>query len=267
MIEIRRSVAAPDVLRTKGRQLRDEHIARQAKGDANFDFDRDVYGDATVKSSLRIAQYDKCAFCESKVTHVAFGDIEHFRPKAAFRTTSHDALTRPGYYWLAYEWTNLLFACELCNRRHKGNLFPLVDEAKRVRSHTADAVNESPLFIDPAAEDPTRHIGFRGEYPYPIGGSPRGDATVRALGLDRAELVERRRERLQKLRLLRLAAGQLRRKRDRRSKALAQEIEEELQRCLEDGAEFAAAARWVMAPVTRSQRKLGTPRRRLRTAK
>src|SRR5262249_28061800 len=101
------------------------------------------------------------------------------------------------------------------------------------------------------AEDPTTHIGFRKEYPYPIGGSPRGDATLRALGLDRPELVERRRERLQKLRLLRSAAQQLRRRRDRRSKALAGEIEEELQRSVEDGAEFAAAVRCAMAAQVR----------------
>jgi hypothetical protein len=106
-----------------------------------------------VKAALRIAQHDKCGFCESKVTHVAFGDVEHFRPKAAFRAIQGDALTRPGYYWLAYEWTNLLFACEPCNRRHKGNLFPLVDEATRARSHTDDITRETPLFIDPTAED------------------------------------------------------------------------------------------------------------------
>jgi hypothetical protein len=250
MIEIRRPIAVPGTLLTRGRQLRDEHIARHARGDTGFTFDRAVYGDAEVKAALCIAQHDKCGFCESKVTHVAFGDVEHFRPKAAFRATQGDALTRPGYYWLAYEWTNLLFACEPCNRRHKGNLFPLVDEAMRARSHTDDITRETPLFIDPTAEDPTAHIGFREEYPYPIGGSPRGDATLRALGLDRPELVERRRERLQTIRLLRSAAQQLRRKRDRRSKALAREIEKELQRSVEDGAEFAAAVRCAMAAQT-----------------
>jgi hypothetical protein len=247
MIAIRRPVAVPHALLMKGRQLRDEHIVQHARGDTDFAFDRSVYGDAGVKAALRIAQHDKCSFCESKVTHVAFGDVEHFRPKAAFRAIQGNDLTRPGYYWLAYEWTNLLFACEPCNRRHKGNLFPLIDEATRARSHTDDVTREIPLFIDPTTEDPTAHIGFREEYPYPIGGSPRGDATLRALGLDRPELVERRRERLQKLRLLRSAAQQLRRRRDRRSKALAGEIEEELQRSVEDGAEFAAAVRCAMA--------------------
>jgi hypothetical protein len=247
MIGIRRPADVPDALLTRGSQLRDEDVVRHARGEPGFTFDRSVYGDAGVKSALRIAQHDKCGFCESKVTHVAFGDVEHFRPKAAFRAAQDDDLTRPGYYWLAYEWTNLLFACEPRNRRHKGSLFPLVDEAMRARSHTDDLAREVPLFIDPTNEDPAAHIGFREEYPYPIDGSSRGDATIHALGLDRPELVERRRERLQTIRLLRLAAQRLRRKRDRDSKALAEEIEEEFQHSVEDGAEFAAAVRCAMA--------------------
>jgi hypothetical protein len=251
MIRIRRPIAVPTTLLTKGRKVRDEHIARRAKGDTDITFERDVYADPAVKSALRIAQHDKCGFCESKVTHVAFGDIEHFRPKAAFRATRDDVLTKPGYYWLAYEWANLLFACEPCNRRHKGSLFPLIDESSRARLHTDDIAHETPLFIDPTSEDPSAHIGFRKEYPYAIGGSPRGDATLRALGLGRPELAERRRERLQTIRLLRLAVGQLRRKRDRRSKSLAREIEHELQYCVADGAEFAAAVRCAMAAPAR----------------
>jgi hypothetical protein len=85
MIQIRRPITAPDVLLARGNQLRSEHIAQHATGNTEFTFDRSIYGDAGVKATLRVVQYDKCGFCESKVTHVAFGDVEHFRPKAAFR--------------------------------------------------------------------------------------------------------------------------------------------------------------------------------------
>jgi uncharacterized protein (TIGR02646 family) len=250
MIAIHRPAAVPPILLSKGRELCEAHISEHANGIIAFDFERTVYGDPEVKSTLRIAQHDKCGFCEAKVTHVAFGDVEHFRPKAAFRALPGDDLTKPGYYWLAYDWTNLLFACEQCNRRHKGNLFPLVDETTRVRSHSDDLAREVPLFIDPTAEDPTTHIGFREEYPYPISGSPRGSATIRALGLDRPELVERRRERLKKIRLLRDAARLLQRKRDQQSKALAREIEDDLQRSVANEAEFAAAVRCAFAATT-----------------
>jgi hypothetical protein len=46
MIEIRRPIAVPRTLLAKGRQLRDEYIARHARGDTDFTFDRGVYGDA-----------------------------------------------------------------------------------------------------------------------------------------------------------------------------------------------------------------------------
>jgi hypothetical protein len=44
-------------------------------------------------------------------------------------------------------------------------------------------------------EDPTQHIGFREEYPFPIGGSERGKATIECTGLDREPLNEARRDR------------------------------------------------------------------------
>ena len=90
-------------------------------------FDSGIYGQKSVKDALQKAQHDKCAFCESKITHIAYGDVEHFRPKAGYRQEPKDPLVRPGYYWLAYEWSNLLFCCQLCNQRFKGNHFPLAD--------------------------------------------------------------------------------------------------------------------------------------------
>ena len=61
-------------------------------------------------------------FCESKVSHIAYGDVEHFRPKAGYRQRPEDPLVQPGYYWLAYEWSNLLFCCQLCNQRFKATI-------------------------------------------------------------------------------------------------------------------------------------------------
>lgn len=242
MIRICRPTAVPNVLVAEGRQLREDHAAQHARGDTLM-FDRSVYGHADVKGALRIAQHDKCSFCEAKVSHVAFGDVEHFRPKAALRAKQGTAIRRPGYFWLAYEWTNLLFACEPCNRRHKGSLFPLIDENTRANAPSDDLARETPLFIDPTLEDPSTHIGFREEFPFAIGGSVRGEETLRSLCLDRPDLAERRRERLQKLRLLRKAADQLKRKRNPEAKALALEIEIELASAVGDSAEFAAMAR------------------------
>jgi uncharacterized protein (TIGR02646 family) len=198
---------APAVLRTDGKAARDLACAAHdgdpasyVSGAKKFDFDRAVYAAPAVKKALRRAQGDKCCFCEARLTHITAGDVEHFRPKAAYRQLPHDPLIRPGYYWLAYEWANLLLCCEICNRRGKANLFPLHNPASRATPHDRDDHAEQPLFIHPATEDPEEHIEFRDERACPRNGSRRGRVTIAALRLNRRELL---RDRLQYLVLLR----------------------------------------------------------------
>jgi uncharacterized protein (TIGR02646 family) len=199
MIKVDRPARAPDVLRLQGAKKRralcaayTRSPARYTSGTERFAFDSELYGHDDVKSALRAAQHGKCAFCESQVTHIAYGDIEHFHPKGGFRPGRRHPLEFPGYYWLAYEWSNLLFACQLCNQRHKKNEFPLLDETKRARSHRHALADEEPLFVDPSAEDPALSISFRQEVPFPR--NKRGRETIRALGLRRSELSEVRRD-------------------------------------------------------------------------
>ena len=156
-------------------------------------FRREVYG--LAKPTLIARQHGKCAFCESKLLHVSSGDVEHFRPKAGWRQAAEEPLQKPGYYWLAYSWDNLLLACSQCNRRHKSNLFPLEDRASRATSPSDDLGLERPSFVDPGAEDPAEHIGFRAEVA--VARTVRGRVTVDALGLNRPALVERRADFLQ----------------------------------------------------------------------
>jgi hypothetical protein len=200
MIRVVRPPAVPTVLATQGAHATrtfcsayDADPARYQSGTGGFEFSRDIYGAEEVKGPLRKAQHDKCCFCESKVPHVSPGDVEHFRPKAAVREAPGGPLLRPGYYWLAYEWTNLFFCCELCNRRGKGNYFPLRNNASRARSHHQPVARERPLFVNPE-EDPTPHLGFREEYVYPR--SARGRVTGDALDLNREALAEKRRSHL-----------------------------------------------------------------------
>lgn len=207
MIRVHRPTRVPRVLATRGRakcaELEAAYDAAPAEYDARtlrFVFDSGIYGHRTVKEALVAAQHSKCCFCESKVG--MDGDVEHYRPKAGFSQGAGRRIEGPGYYWLAYEWTNLLLSCAICNQRFKRSLFPLVDPAARARSHHEDTSREVPLFIDPSAADPEEHIAFRREIPYPVNNSPRGAATIRALGLDREILNERRRDELTELEVL-----------------------------------------------------------------
>jgi uncharacterized protein (TIGR02646 family) len=202
MIQVRRPAVVPLVLQTRGaaatRQLCDAYDASPAdymSGQLLFTFDRGIYGHTDVKAALCQAQYEKCCFCESKVMHIAFGDVEHFRPKAAVRQRPSGPLLRPGYYWLAYEWTNLFFCCQRCNQRFKQDFFPLRRPRSRAKSHHDDPSREEPLFLNPE-EDPSRHIRFRNEYAEPVRRSRRGRITIDALGLNREELVTQRLNRL-----------------------------------------------------------------------
>lgn len=199
MIRIHKSAAIPRTLLVKGKPATTAHRKAFAadrtgyrSGAKKFDFDRDIYAADDVKLALRTDQADKCAFCEAKILHVTPGDVEHFRPKRAFQQSKGDRLTYPGYYWLAYDWGNLLLACSNCNSRHKGNLFPLLDAKKRCRTHRKKLSDEQPLFINPAETDPAPHIEFVGETVHPRAGSLHGRTTIDELSLNRTELVEHR---------------------------------------------------------------------------
>lgn len=214
MIRIVKSGNAPAILRKRGLNKTiadcddyDSAPTDYNNGNKKFKFESTIYGAKSVKKALKKAQYDKCCFCESKVTHIAYGDVEHFRPKAGYRQNHDDPLGRPGYYWLAYEWKNLFYSCEICNQKYKKNVFPLRDPAQRALCHHDDIAQEEPLFIHPAIEDPEDYISFREEYPFPIDNNLAGRLAITELGLDREDLNERRRDRLAMLKALRTIAN------------------------------------------------------------
>jgi hypothetical protein len=92
----------------------------------------------------------KCAYCETPVVRSTFHG-EHFRPKGRVRirkagqktllrglTRSDwhpdapsrlDEVEHPGYFWLAYNWKNLLPSCEFCNTAAgKKDQFPVAGQ-------------------------------------------------------------------------------------------------------------------------------------------
>lgn len=60
------------------------------------------YRHQKIKEALEAMFHGKCAYCESKITHVSFGHIEHYRPKQRCPER-------------AFLWRNLLLACDRCN--------------------------------------------------------------------------------------------------------------------------------------------------------
>ncbi len=199
----------------------------------------------------------KCAYCESRVGTESPGEVEHYRPHGAVAERPDHA----GYYWLAYTWTNLYWACTYCNQRRrdrptwqepvtdppagKWTSFPLADESERAMSPDADLDRERPLLLAPDAPGVDPEERFR----YDVHGQihPRDPEDAQA---DQTILIcnlQRRRLRLERARIIkrisrlyhRLAEHRL----DDRSTV---ELQEQLDEWIRDDALYAGAARDVL---------------------
>ncbi|MCP4221076.1 MAG: hypothetical protein GY765_40980 [bacterium] len=199
MIKVSKSPEIPAHLVEKGieateaiRLLYDSDPHAYLEGEKKIEIDSGIYNHPTIKDQLIRDQHGKCCFCEADFTATSYGDIEHFRPKGGYQQRRNDKIKKPGYYWQAYDWANLFFSCEMCNRRHKKNYFPLHDDDRRARSHHDDIADESPLLIRPSQDEPADHIGFREEDCYHK--DQKGEKSIIAYGLNREKINTNRRK-------------------------------------------------------------------------
>ena len=102
-----------------------------------------------------------------------------------------------GYYWLAYDWRNLLPSCAICNQP-KSTLFPVVGRHAQIPSEEA---NESPLLINPISEleedNPEHHLSVDSEtgIMHPVNMSHRGTMCIKLFRLnERDQLVDERKK-------------------------------------------------------------------------
>lgn len=123
------------------------------------------YREPVVKASIVAETYGKCAYCESKITHVYWGDVEHIIPKSK----NPDGLL---------DYNNLTFACSICN----GNKSDYHDPAM-------------PL-LNPYIDDLDLHILALGPFVWHRPADNHAETTIVLLKLNRPELVERRQRRL-----------------------------------------------------------------------
>ncbi|HEX3125774.1 MAG TPA: hypothetical protein VH394_00440 [Thermoanaerobaculia bacterium] len=125
-----------------------------AAGGKDYEFRAELW------KELKLHLFDlfegKCAYCEACVQDVAFGEVEHYRPKRQVE----ECPDHPGYYWLAYDLTNLLPSCQLCNGYPaKMNHFPVRDKAWARRREEME--REKPLLLNPYLHNPREHLRFR----------------------------------------------------------------------------------------------------------
>jgi uncharacterized protein (TIGR02646 family) len=227
MIQVERSsVPKPSALEEANRAGKKEtaralNKANQLLDDqrlAEFKFEFKAYKNKEVKDALECLFHGKCAYCEKRYAGTQPMDVEHWRPKGMALREEREAM-KPGYYWLAAEWENLLPSCIDCNRSRKQrippddeeillgkeNQFPLDDEEHRCLNHRMSLEGEVPLLLNPCQDDPERFLEFTLDgfvrprsrlVPdgAPAGAKPprdwrRAAASIRVFGLNRGGLI------------------------------------------------------------------------------
>lgn len=210
MVRITKPPDGPKGLTTKGAAAEKRVCVDYDKCPDDFDTNKKklpksrkgIYASRAVKQRLTRAQYDKCCYCEQIFRAPRDLAVEHFRPKSgAKQARSGNEKYHPGYYWLAYNWDNLLLSCHECNSTYKQILFPLSNPKSRARSHHEDIADERPLFVHPVLQDPREHIRFHDDAPVHL--TEVGRTTIEEIGLGRTALREARLIELKRLRFYR----------------------------------------------------------------
>lgn len=158
----------PEVLQTNAAQWVEDVLALDGQAEQATAYQKGRYNHPDVKAGVVAETNGKCAYCESKVLHIDFGDIEHILPKKE----------RPDLW---FDWNNLTLACAVCNNSKRAYF----DE-------------DLPL-LDPYLDEPEERLLFFGPFARPAPGDANARMTEAVLTLNRPKLVERRTERMDNL--------------------------------------------------------------------
>ena len=157
----------PSILRNNKDDWKKEYLNALAH-DGMTDTIRYRHRNPEIKEQIKKETGNKCAYCESKITHTYPGDIEHILPRSVFPD-------------LTVDWENLTLGCGECNRR-KSNYYSATE----------------PL-INPYIDNPEDHLLAAGTLILGRPGDRKGQLTELKLELNRAQLIERRHERIKSL--------------------------------------------------------------------
>ena len=125
------------------------------------------YTHPEIRSALELETNSKCAYCEARISHVAYTHIEHKLPKRK-------------HPQLVCDWVNLTIACPKCNTKKSDYDAP-----------------ECPL-LDPYTDDVEQAVVFFGPLALARGGA-RAQATITLLDLNRMDLLHARGEAIVRL--------------------------------------------------------------------
>lgn len=203
----------PNILQKKGSEWKNSILQKLKTGQELTKADKSRYSHRDIKEALVKETKGKCCYCESKIRHITYGDIEHICPKS-----------ENPELWV--EWTNLTLACDVCNT-NKG---------------TFNITNNN--FIDPYAVDPEKKFWFAGPIIIPMPGDVAANICEQKLQLNREELVNQRIKKIKNLvRHLQLITST-------DNVDLKQLLIDDMKRETEDDQEYAALARGFLKIVS-----------------
>ncbi len=163
----------PAVLQENSASWTEELLRKLKNGEVIPEGLKRAYGKEEIKQKLREECFGKCMYCESKIGHITYEHVEHVKPKA-----------RNKYPELTFKWENLGLACPKCNRC-KGDIY-----------------DEKIPFANPYVDEPANFFVACGPFIYHKAGNRRGEFTEKQIQLNRAELIEQRKERIDAIRSL-----------------------------------------------------------------
>lgn len=191
MIKIEKQ-KAPDYLSSTTVELAvekmDDFFKSQNRNQKRYDWPFNKEIDRELKEYLHDSFMGKCGYCESKIEYTLLGTVDRYRPNNGVREKNeyHQDL----YWWLAFEWDNLIYACKECNQ-FKGNYFPI--KGKRALNQNEDYHKEDCMILNPYSDEPNNHLGYDStNHGYIDALTDKGNQTIELLRLNRTDLIERR---------------------------------------------------------------------------
>lgn len=129
------------------------------------------YKNIKNKEALEKSTNKKCMYCESNISHTSYAHIEHIKPKAIWKFPE-----------LEFNWDNLWYACPLCN------------------INKSDKYDEN--FINPYIDDPELFLKSNWWIFFSKKWNNRWELTIDFLKLNRADLLQKRYEKIEEIRPL-----------------------------------------------------------------
>lgn len=211
MISLQKS-DVPDELQTRITERTTQLLRLLNAGDEVPQQLKNAYKSDNIKELVKAETYSKCAYCESKVPHVYFGDIEHIKPKTTFPE-------------LTFAYDNLTLVCAVCNNNKR------------------DYFNANTPLINPYIDDPQDYLIPLGPLIMHKPGSEKGRLTESIIKLNRPDLLERRKERIESVSNLADAAALI------SDEDLRKVLREQLLREGEADKEYALIVRGYLASI------------------